>query len=86
MARLYTLFIYETLLKNKNSMEFSNSIQDLINYYDRVPPASFWLLDYLCSNKKMINDLLFESSYNEVRSAYVKLLTHAIAIVFKHEE
>lgn len=51
VIKLITLFSYETLMKNKDYLGFVNSMQTILTLYEKVVPASFWLLDYLTHNR-----------------------------------
>ncbi|KAM3132963.1 hypothetical protein pb186bvf_014959 [Paramecium bursaria] len=85
VIKLITLFSYETLMKNKDYLGFVNSMQTILTLYEKVVPASFWLLDYLTHNRQMLIDILFEQNQIDVRVHFVKLLTHCIQTVHRVE-
>lgn len=54
--------------------------------YQRHDVACVWLVKYLSENKRILEELLIETTYFEVRESFAKLLTTALGVVAKNEE
>jgi hypothetical protein len=86
VIKLMMLSSYQTLMKNNDSMGFVNSMQTVLTLYQKFLPASFWLLNYLTENKQFLFDVLFESSLQDVKHSFTKVLTHCIQQCARVEE
>ncbi|CAD8080232.1 unnamed protein product [Paramecium sonneborni] len=86
VVKLFTLFSLESLIKNKDQSEFVNSVNVLCALYDKVVSASFWFLTHLQNNLNLLINTIIESTQQDVKHAFSKLLIQAIQCVVNYEE
>ncbi|CAD8161453.1 unnamed protein product [Paramecium pentaurelia] len=86
VVKLFTLFSLESLMKNKDQSEFVNSIHVLCALYEKVTSASFWFLTHLQTNLNLLINTIIESTQQEIKHAFSKLLIQSIQCVVNYEE
>ncbi|CAD8081645.1 unnamed protein product [Paramecium sonneborni] len=86
VVKLFTLFSLESLIKNKDQLEFVNSVNVLCALYEKVASASFWFLNHLQNNLNLLINTIVESTQQDVKHAFSKLLIQAIKCVVNQEE
>ena len=73
-------------MKVKDMQSFVSWMQLMDNLYQKHDGACVWLIKYLTENRRIMEELLIETTYFEVRESFAKLLITAIGGTAKNEE